>query len=337
MNHNKKQCGTVVMNPIVPILGAIGLIGFGIFLGISVNSGSGILSYAFCGIFLLLSLFMLLTINQRIDYTSKDFIYRDMFCIKHHYEYAQIKKIKYGKDVVIYVGHRIIFMDSMATNGKKFARIAGQYAPKAEFITDKEKSINNHDSKLFNGNIRNPREFIFIYVLIGLLPVCLSIFFIAITKEVNLSELNKQSAVISSYNFDMHEDSFDRLSIRIDGNEKCFVTWKMSESSEKYADFTEKAAQNKEFDIYYLKADENEGEMRIYQMQCGDTTYISIEDENKDNRETRAVGLICAFVILLVWLLYVAVSTYVMCNAERFPNLIKLFVKPSYIISNKKK
>ena len=109
MNYNKKQCGTVVMNPIVPILGAIGLIGFGIFLGISIYAGAGIFVYSIWGLFLLLSLFMLLTVNQRIDYTSKDFIYRDMLRIKHHYDYTQIKKIKYGKDVVIHVGHRIIF------------------------------------------------------------------------------------------------------------------------------------------------------------------------------------------------------------------------------------
>ena len=327
--HNKKQCGTVTMNPIVPIIGAICLIGFGIFLGISIYAGAGIYVYAFWGLFLLLSLFMLLTVNQRIDYTSKDFIYRDMFRIKHHYDYTQIKKIKYGKYVLIHVGHRIILIDSMATDGTKFARIAGQYAPKAKFTTD-------HDSKLFNGNISSPGEFIFVYILMALLPICLSIFIIVITKEVKLSDLNKLSAVISSYGFDMHENSSDRLSIKIDGNEKNFVIWNMNESSEAYARFTEDAAQNRVFDIYYAKDDEKEDVVRIYQMQCGDNIYISIEDENKDNRETRTVGLIIAFVMLLAWLLYVVVSSYVMRNAERFPNLIKLFVKPSYIISDKK-
>ena len=327
--HNKKQCGTVTMNPIVSVIGAICLIGFGIILGISIYSGAGIFVYAFWGLFLLLSLFMLLTVNQKIDYTSEDFIYRDMFRIRHRYDYTQIRKIKYGKDVVIHVGHRIILIDSMAADGTKFARIAGQYAPQAKFTTDL-------DSKLFNGNISSPGEFVFVYVLMALLPVCLSIFIIVITKEVRLSDLNKLSAVISSYGFDMHENSSDRLSVRIDGNEKNFVIWNMTEYSEAYAGFAEDAAQNRVFDIYYPKDDEKEDVVRIYQMQCGDKIYISVEDENKDNRETRTVGLIISFVLLLAWLLYVAVSSYVMRNAERFPNLIKLFVKPGYIISNKK-
>ena len=48
------------------------------------------------------------------------------------------QKIRCGKDVTIHVGHRIILIDQMAGNGKKFAHIARMHAPDAEFLTPEQ-------------------------------------------------------------------------------------------------------------------------------------------------------------------------------------------------------
>ncbi len=122
--HNRKQCGTVSLSPLIAVIGIIGLLFFtGLLIaGIVTKAEKGDL--IICGLFCLPPLFMILTVNQRIDYTPQGFVYRDMLRISHHYQYSQIKKIRYSKDAWISVGHRIILIDNMADNSKKFARIA---------------------------------------------------------------------------------------------------------------------------------------------------------------------------------------------------------------------
>ena len=61
------------------------------------------------------------------------------------------------------------------------------------------------------------------------------------------------------------------------------------------------------------------------------TELLSQEDaERHDAEDKRPVSIFCG-IFAALWLIYVAVSVYVMCNAQRFPRLIKWFVKPSYL------
>ena len=81
------------------------------------------------------------------------------------------------QDVTIHVGHRIILIDQMAGNGKKFAHIARMHAPDAEFLTPEQ-------AKLFGGNVYNPGEFVFIFILIGLIPVAAALFLLAMVPHL---------------------------------------------------------------------------------------------------------------------------------------------------------
>ena len=153
----------------VPFLGAVDFLLFFILFLIALYQSAGIPVLIGLGLFCLLGLVLILTVNQKITYTPENFTYRDMLRISHTYSYSQIKKIRCGKDVTIHVGHRIILIDQMAGNGKKFAHIARMHAPDAEFLTPEQ-------AKLFGGNVYNPGEFVFCFILIGLIPVAAALF-----------------------------------------------------------------------------------------------------------------------------------------------------------------
>ncbi|MCM1228447.1 MAG: hypothetical protein NC320_13690 [Clostridium sp.] len=326
MSYNKKQCGTVKIHLFVPLIGAIATLLFGFILIMTLYSKAGIGLCIILIFLFLMSLFMLLTINQKIEYTPMGFTYRDMFRITHKYNYLQIRKIRYGKDVTIHIKHRIILIDSMAYNGKKFARIAMQYSKKAVIITDSQ-------SKLFNGKIKSPGEFIFVYILIGALPIGMAVWGLFESKNIQMDDLKEYSGVISDYHFDKVGENNDRMAIKLNGFDKTFVTWEIDDNAPEYETFQKDAEDNSTFQVYYRKKTVNSDEtISIYQLTCGDMVYVSLADINKDNREAGNAILILSAIIFICWCIYVAISTYVMCNAEKYPKLIKLFVKPRYII-----
>lgn len=68
--------------------------------------------------------------------------------------------------------------------------------------------------------------------------------------------------------------------------------------------------------------------------------YVSLDDVNSVNIENRKTSFILSGISFTFAILYVVASTYIMSNADRYPRLVKLFVKEDYIIrkdDNKKK
>ena len=148
----KQHYGTAGTIPIfVPILGGIVFLLFLVLFLIAVFQSAGLPALIGLGVFCLLGLVLILTVNQKITYTPESFTYRDMLRISHTYSYSQIKKIRCGRDVTIHVGHRIILIDQMADNGQKFAHIARTHAPDAEFLTPEQ-------AKLFGGNVQDRKS-----------------------------------------------------------------------------------------------------------------------------------------------------------------------------------
>lgn len=104
--HRKKNpkwhYGTAGEIPIyVPFLGAVDFLLFFILFLIALYQSAGIPVLIGLGLFCLLGLVLILTVNQKITYTPENFTYRDMLRISHTYSYSQIKKIRCGKDVTI--------------------------------------------------------------------------------------------------------------------------------------------------------------------------------------------------------------------------------------------
>ena len=73
---------------------------------------------------------------------------------------------------------------------------------------------------------------------------------------------------------------------------------------------------------------------KIVSAAKGESVYLALDDMKGLHETLRYVSNI-VLVICGVWLFYIAVSWYIMYNAERFPKLIKYFVQPAYINKDK--
>lgn len=96
------------------------------------------------------------------------------------------------------------------------------------------------------------------------------------------------------------------------------------------------------FDLKRFSKEVSEGDVlaavishgKIVSLSKGESVYLDLDEVKGMHERLRPVSY-PVLAIAGVWLLYVAVSWYIMYNAERFPRLIKLFVKPAYINRNK--
>lgn len=329
--HRKKNpkwhYGTAGRVPIyVPLLGAVSFLLFFILFLIALCQSAGIPVLIGLGLFCLLGLVLILTVNQKITYTPENFTYRDMLRISHTYSYSQIKKIRCGKDVIIHVGHRIILIDQMAGNGKKFAHIARMHAPDAEFLTPEQ-------AKLFGGNVYNPGEFVFIFILVGLMPVAAALFFLHFDRTISPKDLYQETCTVTSYQFTKNDNGKKRLELELPGYTATFCTWKIQPDSAEMLQIEQEIADKTTFIVSFPKSDQNKKDLiPIVQLESADHVYLSLTNYNHDVLESRNVALLFAGSMEALCLLFVLVFSYVVRHADKHPKLVRLFVKPSYLI-----
>lgn len=310
------QTGTVTMSLIVPFIGGIGMIGFMIPLVLSlIKAAWG--GAAFFGAMDLLSIAMLLTVNWRIEYNSFCFTYRNCLRISRRYTYDQITAIHRDRDSSIRIGRKRIHIDFMADNGKKFLNVAMQHAKHAKCTTA-------GDEKLFRGNVRNPGEFIFIWVIIGAFVVGGGVMVIHSMPILHLEELAFTETVLSG--MEVQESESGTPLLKLMQGETSYNVPNYEAFLTDFDGLKSDVAAGKTFRIYYEAAEE--GCRIVRQISCGERVYQSIEHLNQD---TYGIWALCGGVVVF-WALYVAVSWYVMSHADRHPLLARLFVKPEYLV-----
>lgn len=177
----------------------------------------------------------------------------------------------------------------------------------------------NEYGRLFNGNIWNQWEFVFAYGLV--LAVLLGFWYVIFSDTFPITDESCEQTAVVVAELEVSEDE----AVFRDGS-----TGKKYKLEGGYFDTERFAAEVSEGDV--LSAVISRGE--IVSMAKGESTYISLEDVKDLHERLRPVSYL-ALGIAGVWLLYVVVSWYVMYNAERFPRLIKFFVKPEYINKSK--
>lgn len=170
----------------------------------------------------------------------------------------------------------------------------------------------NVRSRLFNGNVERPGEFIFIWALIFAYIVGMGIFLISLGWHGKGSYEYRTERFVSSFRKN------DVIVLQTDGGE--YSAW---------ASLCDEAAmlsldEGSELTLVTAKGD-------LLAAECGGRALLNLSDSERSMREELKTPLIIFGVFALLWAVYVAVSVYVMCNAEKFPRLIKLFVKPSYL------
>lgn len=172
--------------------------------------------------------------------------------------------------------------------------------------------VYNQRGRLFNGNVRSPGEFIFIWALILVYIVGMWIFLL------NLG-LNKRDYVQAELVYEGSYRKEDSIVLTLSGAE--YKAW----------------ASMCDLDgIYALKKGERlsviTAKEKVISIKYYDKVLLAQEDAERDDAEgKRSLSLIFG-IFAAVWAVFVAVSVWVMCNAHRLPMwLVKGFVKPSYL------
>lgn len=170
----------------------------------------------------------------------------------------------------------------------------------------------NSRSRLFNGNVRSPGEFIFIWALILAYTVGMWIF----CFNFGLHKRDYKSAELE---FERVYRKNDKLMFVLSGEE--YGAWA------DLCDMDEVEALNGGERLSVITAKDD-----VIDIRYNDKVLLALEDcEREDADGKRMISLIFG-IFAAVWLLYVAVSVWVMCSAHKLPRrLVTLFVKPSYL------
>lgn len=173
--------------------------------------------------------------------------------------------------------------------------------------------------KLFNGNVYAQWEFVFIWGLI--LAMLLGLWLYIFADSFPITDENCERTAVVITNLKISEDE----AVFRDGS-----SGKKYKLDSGYFDLERFSAEVSEGDV--LSAVVSHG--KIVSAAKGESVYLELDDM-KDLHETLRYVSNIVLVICGVWLLYIAVSWYIMYNAEKFPKLIKYFVKPEYINKDK--
>mgnify|MGYP001528605419 FL=1 len=140
-SKNKIDYRMVINSREIAVIGLVCTLFSGVATVAAAISGAGMATCILFGVFAVLGVILVLTVNQRVDYTDKDFTYRDMLRITHRYEYSQVKKIRYGGNLIITVGKRLILIDENAFNIDGFAKELIQRSENAEVISSEKSKL----------------------------------------------------------------------------------------------------------------------------------------------------------------------------------------------------
>lgn len=182
----------------------------------------------------------------------------------------------------------------------------------------------NSRSRLFNGNVRAPGEFIFIWALILAYFVGMWIFL------MNLG-LNKRDYKEEELVFERFYRKNDSIVWMFSGGEDLENTEYSSWASMTDLDAVLSLGGGEKLSVTTAKTS-------LVSVEYQGKVILSREDVEREDAEGKRTVTIAFSVIAAVWAVYVGVSVYVMCNAHKLPKkLVHAFVKPSYIIEKPRK
>ena len=176
----------------------------------------------------------------------------------------------------------------------------------------------NSRSPLFNGNVRSPGEFIFIWALIlayivGMWILCFNL------------GLHKRDYKSAELEFESFYRKNDKLMFVLSGEE--YGAWA------DLCDMDEVGELKGGERLSVITAKED-----VIDIRYNDKVLLALENSEREDADGKRLISIIFGLFAAVWLVFVGVSVWVMCNAHRLPErLVVLFVKPSYIIRSPKR
>lgn len=320
------------MTVLSPFLGWIGVIAGGLFHVISLlltifTDGWHI--YIFIAISLLGTALTLAYINSRIFYDDDGFTARNFLGFKRRYKYSDMTAYrplykKNSSDGRIYVGRRSVLIDKSSIGGTKFISLAKKRYKSLTGTALPEKS---REKDIFKGNIRNTGEFIFAYVLVGIITLGMLIFTgwqLFFNTPILNEEVTEKHTVIFVEMLKNDDPTFRGS----DGNIYEASDFNYSFSLSALADGMTALT------VYTVDMD-SEGDAKHYRIEAifdGDRAILSFEGMHTLRVRNISLGFALFSGLLILWALIVIATIYVGRNVKRLPKrLVRLFFKEGYV------
>lgn len=172
--------------------------------------------------------------------------------------------------------------------------------------------------RLFNGNIYAQWEFIFIWALILLMIISLAAYIYIDSLPLEKCNIKERDQILESADIAYSDTGNKNLDITVNGKEyKAFGYCTDIDS------FLAEVSVGDEITVRTVRKD-------IVGLAYNGKEYISPEKIDEQREAMSDLWKIPA-VMAGVWGVYVAISWYVMYNAQKYPRLVRLFVKSEYI------
>lgn len=182
---------------------------------------------------------------------------------------------------------------------------------------------------IFNGNVNNPGEFVFIYSLIGVMCIATLIFFAVCSAPRSHDDLQYTNLQFSRY--EIHDE---HLYLYIDGSDKYYSIPAYQETITNPEEFLSLCEDNATLHVGYVdypKADNPHFGLESIQDMNG-TVYLTMEAIH-EYRWGEAPAFYAVFGgITVMWFIVVIISVYIGRHPEQFSRrTIKLFFKDGAI------
>lgn len=176
--------------------------------------------------------------------------------------------------------------------------------------------------KLFNGNIYAQGEFVFIWLLILAFILGTWLYMFSDTYKIKREDCRTVKLTVKEISREYGENGV-KISFTVYENENEYTAFSWYGYNAYDTDIPVGGA------VTLLMHRE-----QVVGLTYNGTEVCTLKAQNAHRAEMRKVSYIM-LVIAAVWIAYIAASWYIMYNAEKFPKLIKYFVKPEYINKNK--
>lgn len=263
-------------------------------------------------------------INCRISYDEDGFTAKNFFGIKRRFTYDQITGVKHNMhESYLYMGKHRIMIDEFAVGGWEFNCFVNKKYRKLHRKPIPEKITKD----IFNGNIESPGEFLFVYILLGVVVIGVTIMVCCIIFQPNTANnTTERQAVFQS--FRMEDDTL--ILQASDGQ-----IYKIAHADKLQTEQITSLCDGKtEVTVYgkQYKLDEGITDYAVKAIADRDIYLLSFRETSRLEHLEALPILLILLVINLIWVIFAAGTIIVGRNPTKYsPSVIKIFFKPSYV------
>lgn len=265
-----------------------------------------------------------------IDFDKDGFTHRNALGIERRYRYTDVTGISGGAehgDITLYASGHKIRIDEGANPVKK--RTFLQFVKAQYRKNNKGQTLPRKSSKfdIFNGNVRNPGEFIFIYILVSVFFLGCFILLCILGTPTKAEELEYKTVSFDRYAIEKDEQSDDLCLYAGDAE------YRMN-SYENYLKNTDRLLSlcNGKT-VFTVGVKGKDAHYNIYMLaRFGGETYLTLEESNRIEQKTMIAIYLIYGLILLFWFAFIFFSIRIGRNPMKYPKwLVHGFFKPNYI------